>query len=414
MPNDRLSHLIRQRLNEISTIGTKKSSENIITALIPKSGLKGPRFLLEGYGNKNFLRMNSNNYLGLSFRSEVLSAAENATKKFGAGPGAVRFISGTWSPHSQLEDTLANFHNRESCMLYSSAYAAMMGVLPPLVSEQTAIISDELNHNCIINAISISKPGKKYIYDHLNLVQLEKQIVDASKKFNRAIVITDGIFSMRGDHAPLDKISEIIQMYDCKFPENILFVVDDSHGVGCFGSSGRGCEEYTNSGAVDILIATLGKAFGVNGGYVVANRLLIDYLRETSPFYIYSNPLSMGEAAAAETAVRLIDSPVGLELLDHLRCMTARFESGLISLELETITSHHPIVPLMIRNQNITKELVDHLMKFGILVTGLNFPVVPKGDEEIRFQISADHTPSDIDYALNIIEEFIKRKKNKI
>lgn len=409
MPHDRLNYLLQQKINNLEFAELKKGRENVINGVIPKMGAEGPRFLLEGQKDKRFLRMNSNNYLGMSFQSRVLSAAETAVKKFGAGPGAVRFISGTWSPHIELENTLASFHGRKSCMIYSSAYAAVMGVLPPLISENTAVISDELNHNCIINAIALAKPGKKYIYSHLDLTELEEQLANASKSYSRAIVVTDGIFSMRGDHAPLKQISELIRTYDKLFPENVLLVVDDSHGVGSFGETGRGTEEYTGAEAIDVLIATLGKAFGVNGGYVVADTTLVNYLRETSPFYIYSNPITMGEAAAADQAVRILDSSLGVKLLKHLQMMTAKFEAGILKLDLETITSKHPIVPLMVRNDRCTTELNHHLMANGILATGLNYPVVPKGDEEIRFQISADHTPADIDIALNAIETFIRR-----
>jgi len=183
-------------------------------------------------------------------------------------------------------------------------------------------------------------------------------------------------------------------------------VVDDSHGVGAFGASGRGTEEHTGSGPADLLVATLGKAFGVNGGYVVADDTIIRYLRETSPFYIYSNPITPAEAAAADKAVDILDSPAGLSLLAHLRAMTTRFRQGLVELALETLPGGHPVVPLMLRDTAMTADLVAHLRRAGILATGLNYPVVPKGEEEIRFQISADHTAADIDAALEVLADF--------
>ena len=211
---------------------------------------------------------------------------------------------------------------------------------------------------------------------------------------------------MRGDHAPLDAIVEIARAHDEGFAENVLVVADDSHGIGAFGATGRGTEEYTGAEPVDVLVGTLGKAFGVNGGYVTASRTVIDYLRETSPFYIYSNPITMGEAAAGVRAVDILDSPSGAAMLKRLRAMTAKFESGLTELGFETIPGEHPVVPLMVRDTARTTALVAHLRAHGILATGLNFPIVPRGDEEIRFQVSADHTEADIDEALAVLAAF--------
>jgi glycine C-acetyltransferase len=291
-------------------------------------------------------------------------------------------------------------------MIYSSAYATTMGVLPALITGDTAVISDALNHNCIINAMRLARPLVKYVYNHLDLADLESRLQAAAGRSRRAIVVTDGIFSMRGDWAPLPEIVELVRRYDSEFPENALLVVDDSHGVGAFGATGRGTEEYTGCEGVDILVATLGKAFGVNGGYVVGSRRLVEFLRQKSAFYIYSNPITPAEASAALAAVDLVDSQVGRDLLDHLRAMTARFEQGLGRLGLETIPGEHPVVPLMVRDTARTSALVEHLKTNGILATGLNFPVVPQGDEEIRFQISADHTPRDIDLTLEVLGSF--------
>lgn len=406
MPYDKLEKLLTPALREMDQQGTRKGREAVICGVIAASGDKGPRFLLEGEGDKPFLRANSNGYLGLSFEQKVIEAEEQAALAFGTGPGAVRFISGTWSPHVELERRLAEFHRREAAMIFSSAYAAVMGILPPLITEDTAVISDELNHNCIINAIRLARPKERHIYPHLDMTALEERLVAASKSSRRAIVVTDGIFSMRGDHAPLDLIMALAHKYDGDFAENVIVVVDDSHGVGAFGVNGRGVEQYTGSGPADLLVATLGKALGVNGGYVVASETVIAYLRETSPFYIYSNPITPAEAAAAKAAIDVLDSAHGLNLLDHLRTMTARFEGGLKRLGLETIPGEHPVVPLMVRDTARTSALVAHLHAHGILATGLNYPVVPKGEEEIRFQISADHTAADIDEILNVLSRF--------
>jgi glycine C-acetyltransferase len=288
-------------------------------------------------------------------------------------------------------------------MLFSSAYATVMGILPPLITEHTAVISDELNHNCIINAIALARPAEKRIYRHLDMAELERNLIDVARSCSRAIVVTDGVFSMRGDHAPLRRIRELIDRFDSAFAENALLVVDDSHGVGALGQTGRGTEEIARAGAADLLVATLGKAFGVNGGYVAGSDTVVRYLRETSPFYIYSNPITPAEAAAALAAIEMVDSPDGTALLGHLRAMTDRFRHGLAELGLESLPGQHPVVPLMVRDTERTSRIVTHLRREGILATGLNYPVVPKGDEEIRFQISADHTPADIDEALAVL-----------
>jgi glycine C-acetyltransferase len=188
---------------------------------------------------------------------------------------------------------------------------------------------------------------------------------------------------MRGDHAPLDRICAIARDFDARFDENVVVIVDDSHGVGAFGPTGRGTEEVAGARA-DVLIATLGKALGVNGGYVVGARVGIDYLRERSPFYVYSNPITPGEAAAARAALALLDGQRGRELLAHLRAMTRRFERGLVELGYETIPGEHPVVPLLVRDPERTARLVAHLRNQGILATGIHYPVVPRGDDEIR------------------------------
>ncbi|MDH3272276.1 MAG: pyridoxal phosphate-dependent aminotransferase family protein, partial [Gemmatimonadota bacterium] len=209
-----------------------------------------------------------------------------------------------------------------------------------------------------------------------------------------------------GDHAPLDEVMALCARHDDGYEENAVCVTDDSHGVGAFGRTGRGVEEHTGAPPVDLLIGTLGKAFGVNGGYVVANAATIRFLRETSPMYIYSNPITVGEAAAALASLEIVASAEGERLLARLRALTKRFEEGLGRIGIETIPGEHPVVPLMIRDTARTHEMVRHLYLHGVLVTGLAYPVVPKGDEEIRTQVNADHTEADIDYALEVLEAF--------
>jgi glycine C-acetyltransferase len=308
-----------------------------------------------------------------------------------------------------LEGKLAAFHGRDEGMIFSSAYAAVVGTLVALTDPTTAVISDELNHNSIINAIRLSRPLRKAVYPHLDMPALDRAIADAKGRARRAIVVTDGIFSMRGDHAPLDEIMDIAFRHDGGFPENVVVVVDDSHGVGAFGPTGRGTEEYTGSPQADVLIGTLGKALAVNGGYVVSRRPVVRYLRETSPFYIYSNPITAAEAAAALAALRILDRADGHELLGHLRDLTARLETGLVSLGYEIIAGEHPIVPLMLRDTDETRRLVSALFEGGVLATGLAYPVVPRGDEEIRLQVNADHTEADIDHVLDVLSSARRR-----
>ncbi|MDX1296308.1 MAG: aminotransferase class I/II-fold pyridoxal phosphate-dependent enzyme, partial [Sulfurimonadaceae bacterium] len=340
MALEKLEIPLKQHLDAVDAKGVAKRHETVVTGIRRAEGGFGPRVTLAGEGDKTFLQMNSNSYLGLSTADDVIRAEEAASNRFGTGPGAVRFISGTYEPHITLEKRLAAFHGREAGMIFSAAYSAVMGVLPQLITEETVVISDELNHNCIINAIRLSHPAEKALYSHLDMKELEAAIERQDGKCRRVVVVTDGIFSMRGEHAPLDKVVAICKRHEDKFEEGIITVVDDSHGVGAFGQNGRGTEEYTDSKA-DILIATLGKAFGVNGGYVVSSETVIDYLRETAPFYIYSNPVTPSEAAAAITTVEILDSPRGQKLLEKLRTLAGHLEEGLNTLGYETIPGEH-------------------------------------------------------------------------
>jgi glycine C-acetyltransferase len=401
MPHDRLDSVLAARVAELEASGTAKGAEHIIDDVLPPADGFSRRYLLDG-GLRGYLRMNSNSYLGLSHHPAVLDAEEEASRRFGAGPGAVRFISGTYRTHRDLEERLGSFHGRADGIVYSSAYAAVVSTLNSLITPDTVVFSDELNHNCIINGLRMVRPVAREVYGHLDYDSLDAALGDAAGSAKRAIVVTDGVFSMRGDYADLGRLAAIARDHDADFEENVALVVDDSHGVGAFGSTGRGTEEVTG-GEADVLIGTLGKAFGVNGGYVVASDVAVRYLRESGPMYIYSNPVTMGEAAAAGAAIGVLDSDEGIYLIDHLSEMTRRFEAGLIELGLETIPGPHPVVPLMVRDTAETSRLVAHLFDHNVLATGLNYPVVPKGDEEIRFQVNADHTPADIDYVLEVL-----------
>lgn len=406
MPLRKIEKVLSNNLNALKERGSLKGEETVVTTVIEPKGDKGPRYLVEGYEDKEFLRMNSNSYLGISLRKEVIEAEEEAVRKFGVGPGAVRFISGTYKPHVELEKKLAQFHGKEAGMIFSAAYATVLGTITPLISADTIVISDELNHNSIINAIRLSRPKDKKIYSHNNMNELESRIKECIGNCKRVPIVTDGIFSMRGDHAPLPEIANLAEKYDTEFEEGIFTVMDDSHGVGAVGETGRGTTELTNDNRLDILISTLGKALGVNGGYLVSDKTIIDYLRETAPSYIYSNPITVSEASAALKTLEILDSDTGRKILGYLHEITAYFRKGLIDLGYETIDGEHPIVPLIVRDTSKTIDLVRYLKDKGILTTGIYYPIVPRGDEEIRFQICADHTRYDIDSVLNALREY--------
>ncbi len=400
-----LNNALDQALKELKAKGTAKGKEMVMTGVKPAAGKNGPRYYIEGDGKKEFIKMNANSYLGMSLRKDVIEAEEEAAREFGVGPGSVRFISGTFQAHIDLEKKISTFLGREAAMLFSSAYVTSMGVIVPLTTKETVFVSDELNHNCIIQSMRLSRPAGKFIYKHNDMADFEAKLKESVGKGKRALVVSDGIFSMRGDNAPLDKLVEICNKYDSEFEEGVISIVDDSHGIGAMGKTGRGTEELLNT-KVDIMIGTLGKAFGVNGGFVASSATIIEFLRETAPMYIYSNPITVSEARAAMKAINILDSPEGLTILDHLGKMTLRFETGLKDAGYETIEGPHPVVPLMVRDTQKTTDLVKFLTQNGVLATGLNFPVVPKGDEEIRFQVSASHTEADIDYVIGVLKKY--------
>jgi glycine C-acetyltransferase len=406
MPLDRLKTKLAAHVADLEERGTAKGAESVVVEAIPPRDGRGPRFKLANEGDREFIRMNSNSYLGMGLRNDIIAAEEEAAHRYGAGPGAVRFISGTYEPHVRLEERLAAFHKRDAAMIFSSAYATVISTIVALTTDQTILISDELNHNCIINAMKLSRPADKAVYKHNDMAGLDAALTNAAGKAQRIIVVTDGIFSMRGDHAPLDEVMAIAGRHDANFPENVIVVVDDSHGVGAFGRTGRGTEEYTNAPPCDVLVGTLGKAFGVNGGYVTSSKEVIQFLRETSPMYIYSNPITVGEANAALKALSILESAEGLKILEKLRALTKRFEDGLVKLGFEVIPGEHPVTPLVARDTALTRALVAHLRTNGVLATGLAYPVVPKGEDEIRFQINGDHTESDIDEVLRVLSTY--------
>lgn len=403
MSLQKIETVLDEKLQQLRQKGILKGDEKLIIGIKPAENGHGERYHLQGHEGRAFLRMNSNSYLGLSIHPDVIAAEFEAAEKFGTGPGAVRFISGSFEVHQQLEQKLAEFHQREAAMLFSSAYTTVTGVLPQLIDENTLVISDALNHNSIINAIRLSRPANKIVYPHLDMQALDKVLQNNLGQFARVCVITDGIFSMRGDYVPLEQIHALCQQYQDSYQQGVISLVDDSHGIGAFGKTGRGTEEQCQAKA-DILIGTLGKAIGVNGGYVVASRTVIDYLKETSPFYIYSNPITPAEAAATLKALQIIDSSEGLEKLEKIRRLAAQLKTGLKELGFETLEGEHPIVAVLIRDTEKTAALVKHLFDNDILATGLNYPIVPEGEQEIRLQVSASHTEKDIEHLLSVLK----------
>lgn len=405
MSIEKLLPSLNRHVQDLRERGIAKGKEHIITGFRDAEDGFGVRLLLQEFPGRAFLRMNANSYLGLERDPRLITAETNAAERFGVGPGAVRFISGSFLAHCDLERKLADFHGRQAAMLFSSAYAGVIGVLPALIDADTLVVSDALNHNCIINAIRLSKTEHKAIYPHLDMDALERILMDYKGRCRRVCVVSDGVFSMRGNHAPLQEIVACCRQHEADYSQGIITIIDDSHGVGASGDTGRGTEQVTGVQA-DILIATLGKAFAVNGGYVVARQQVIDYLRETAVSYIYSNPITPAEAAAATAAVNLVDSEDGWKRIRHIRKLAVSLRTGIKKAGYETLDGTHPIVPVLLRDTALTSNLVGHLFDHDILATGLNYPVVAKGEQEIRLQVSADHTVKDSEYFLSVLAAF--------
>lgn len=356
----------------------------------------------------------------MRFHRQLKKAEALATEKFGTGPGAVRFISGTLKIHRELEKAVAKFHQKEEGMIFSSAFAANQGVIFPLIigqrkntiiNDNVLVISDELNHRSIIDAIRLAKLPKenKAIFKHLNMEELEALIKNAIGRFDRVMIITDGVFSMLGEVQDLRAIQKIKNQYEKKFPHGILLIVDDAHGVGVLGEQGRGSEEFCQA-EVDILIGTFGKAFGSDGGYAVAKKVVIDYLRESAATYIYSNSLTPATTAASLKAIKITQSKQGARLRKKLQENIAYFKKKAKELKIPLATdSPHPIQPVLIGDSLKTKQMVAALYQKGFLVTAINYPVVPAGKEEIRIQLSSHYNKKIIDLLLKTFSQMIKQ-----
>jgi glycine C-acetyltransferase len=399
----KLDQALSKELKELQDEGRTKIPERVITCYIPAIGKKGPRYTLRGE-KQEFIRMNSNSYLSLSCHPEVIKAADKATAKCGVGPGAVRFIDGTYSYHVELEKRIAEFTGKPAAKIFNSAYTANCGLALTISSRNSHWIGDALNHNSIIRAMRISgvPRANKGIYLHNDMADLNRCLHEVGEQSDRVIVIFDGIFSMRGDFAPIDKIAEQVDSMKDRFAEGIITVIDDSHGIGAYGTTGRGTPEHTGT-SPDIIVGTFGKAFGVNGGFIAGSELLIEAVRQKADTYIYTNPLSVADCAAASKSLDICDSEEGSGLLETLRERTAQFRTGLKELGFESIPGPHPVVPLLVRDTAKTHALVQRLFENGILAVGLTFPVVPKGSETIRFQVNCGHSRADIEYVLDIL-----------
>jgi len=406
MSLEKLNAALAREVEALDAEGRAKAPERVIVGYLPPEGERGPRYRLAG-SERLFIRMNSNSYLSLSHHPKLVEAADRATHEFGVGPGAVRFIDGTFRHHVELEERIAAFVGRPAAKIFNSAYTANLGQALAIGSPATFWIGDELNHNSIIRAMRIAGVPKenRTIYPHNDMDGLSRCLEGVPEGTRRVVVIFDGIFSMRGDFAPLDEINRRLEPHRQRFPEGLVTVIDDSHGIGAYGASGRGTEEFTGARA-DLVIGTFGKAFGVNGGFVASSPEVIEAIRQKADTYIYTNPLGVADCAAALAALDLVEGPEGRERLAHLHARIAQFRAGIARLGWESIPGPHPVVPLLVRDTARARALVRHFFDHGVLVVGLTFPVVPRGSETIRFQINAAHTEADIAEVLAVLERF--------
>ena len=341
---------------------------------------------------RRVLNMCANNYLGLSSHPAIVAAALAALDDWGYGVSSVRFICGTQSLHQELEAALSEFLGTEDAILYSSCFDANGGLFETILSADDAIISDELNHASIIDGVRLCK-ARRLRYRNADMDDLEARLKEASAARVR-LIATDGVFSMDGVIAPLASICDLAERYDA------MVMVDDSHSVGVLGASGRGTDEHCDvKGRIDILTGTFGKALGgASGGYTAARRDVVATLRQRSRPYLFSNSLAPMIAAASRQALRLLSD--SRELVDRLHDNTAYFRSGIESLGLTINGKDHPIVPVMLGDAHLAKEMAGALLARSVYVVGFSYPVVPKDKARIRVQVSAAHSREDLDFAL--------------
>ncbi len=374
---------------------------------IKESGLfKSERVIVSPQGaeikidnGQTVLNFCANNYLGLSSHPEVIQAAKDALDTHGFGMSSVRFICGTQDIHKKLEAEIASFYNTEDTILYAAAFDANGGVFEPLLSEEDAIISDSLNHASIIDGVRLCKAGR-YRYQNNNMEELEAQLQKAVADNRRfKVIVTDGVFSMDGLVAPLDKICDLADKYDA------LVMVDECHAAGFIGATGKGTLEAKNvMNRVDIITGTLGKALGgAMGGYTTGKKEIIEMLRQRSRPYLFSNSLSPVIVGASLKVFDLLQKDTSLR--DQLEWNTQYFKKGMKEAGFDIIDGDSAIVPVMLYDAKLSQVMADKLLEKGIYVIGFFYPVVPKDKARIRVQLSAAHTQTHLDQAIKAFIE---------
>ena len=343
------------------------------------------------------LNLCTNNYLGLANHPQVREAAKQAIDRWGVGPAAVRTIAGTQGLHLELEQRLAQFKGVEDALYVQSGFCANQAAIPPLVGREDCIFSDRLNHASIIDGCRLSR-AKIIVYEHADADDAARVIKENIKDYRRALLVTDGVFSMDGDMAPLDKLYEIAQEYD------VLTMVDDAHGEGVVGHGGRGIVDHFGlHGKFDMEIGTLSKAFGVVGGVVAGKKLIVDYLRQKARPFLFSSAVPPADTAACLAAVDLLESSTAL--VDKLWENTAYFKQEIKRLGFDTGKSVTPITPVMLGEAALAKEFSSRLFQAGVFAMALGFPTVPQGQARIRVMISAMLTRHDLAFGLGAFEK---------
>jgi glycine C-acetyltransferase len=342
----------------------------------------------------------ANNYLGLSSHPKVIKAAKKTIDKYGYGMSSVRFICGTQTIHKELEQKIADFLGTDDAILYAAAFDANGGVFEPLIGKGDAIISDQLNHASIIDGVRLCK-ADRYVYKHNNMADLEEKLKEAQNARTR-IIATDGVFSMDGTIAQMDKICDLADQYDA------LVMSDECHSTGFVGRTGRGVHEYHDvMGRVDIITGTLGKALGgASGGFTAAHQEIVDILRQRSRPYLFSNTLAPAITGASIEVLNLISETT--ELRDKLESNTTWFREKMTEAGFDIKPGSHPIVPVMLYDAKLARDFAEKLLQKGIYVIGFYYPVVPKGQARIRVQLSAVHEREHLDKAVNAFTEIGK------
>ncbi len=359
-------------------------------------GIAGPQRAAIEAGGTELLNFCANNYLGLADAPELVDAAKDALDRWGYGMASVRFICGTQDLHLELEERVSGFLGTEATILYSSCFDANGGLFEVLLGPEDAVISDELNHASVIDGIRLSK-ARRFRYRNRDTADLEAQLAAAADARFR-LVVTDGVFSMDGSIAPLAEICDLAERYDA------LVVVDDSHAVGFVGAHGRGTPELCGvADRVDVLTGTFGKALGgASGGYVSGRREIVDLLRQRSRPYLFSNSIAPVIAAGTVAALDLIERSDDARA--RLAANAARFRSSMTDAGFELLPGEHPIVPVMFHDAARTARIADEMQARGVYVTAFSYPVVPEGRARIRVQLSAAHTPEQVD---RCVEAFV-------